>query len=557
MKSDETLRQGRILMVDDDVSCLCLLESVLRRLGFPNLRLLQDASLIVPECESYQPDLIITDLDMPKLDGIGLLEQVRAHFPAETFLPVLVLTGYSEPHLKRRALLAGASDLLFKPFDAHEIQVRIRNLLQIRLQQREIQNHNLALEMKVAERTVELEKALKELRSSQEQVVRQERFTAFGEMAGGVVHDFNNSLMSIVGYSDLLLEDETLLRDPNIARDYLRTINTAGCDAAQVVSRLRDFYRPREDADVFAALDINRLVEEVIPLTKPKWYDHALQTGRSINVEMELEKVAPVFGNAAELRQVLTNLLFNAVDALPGDGRITLRTKQENSFVHIDVADTGTGMTEETRRRCMEPFFSTKGENGTGLGLSMSFGIIRRHEGTIHIDSARGCGTTFRISLPACQQAARNEKLTSLKLDCALKVLVADDDDDAREIVTQYLHHDGHRVVAVESGAVALKSILQEHFDLLLTDHGMPGITGLQLAEVVRRVQPGIDIILLTGSETTPAMESIAVDQVLKKPLVRDELRRALHLTVAGERGAADRSVEGEAENICRFVIPA
>src|SRR6185295_15924182 len=152
-----------------------------------------------------------------------------------------------------------------------------------------------------------------------------------------------------------------------------------------VVSRLRDFYRPREETDIFAAMNVNDLLEEAVPMTRPKWYDRALETGRSIRLELELQKVPPVLGNAAELREVITNLIFNAVDAMPEGGVITLRSETVGETVKIEVADTGVGMTEEVRQRCLEPFFSTKGEQGTGLGLAMSFGIIRRHEGTLDI----------------------------------------------------------------------------------------------------------------------------------------------------------------------------
>ncbi|MEO6738726.1 MAG: response regulator, partial [Chthoniobacteraceae bacterium] len=315
--NEETLKEGRILMVDDDVSSLCLLENVLGRLRFKHTRKLTDSRRIIEEFDAYAPDLVITDIEMPHLDGIQLVERLRLHLPKDTCLPILVLTGSSNPAHKRRALLAGATDILFKPFDSAEMQMRVRSLLQTRFQHLEIQGYNRALEQKVAERTVELEGVLAELKGSQRQIVQQERFRAFGEMAGGVVHDFNNALMSITGYSDLLLQDESLMDDRELLRQYLKTMNMAGRDASHVVSRLRDFYRPREETDVFSAVNLNALIEEVVPLTKPKWHDHALETGRAIRVELELQKVPPVLGNGAELREIFMNLVFNAVDAMP------------------------------------------------------------------------------------------------------------------------------------------------------------------------------------------------------------------------------------------------
>jgi signal transduction histidine kinase len=519
--NQEVLRQGRILLVDDEVRCLCLLEAVLDRLRFKQLRKLTDPTRILEEFDDFQPDLVITDIEMPGLDGIQLVEQLRNYLPRETCLPILVLTGSVDPQIKRRALLAGASDILFKPFDSSELQMRIRNLLETRFQHLEIQGQNRVLEQKVAERTAALE-------ASQRQNVQQERLRAFGEMAGGVCHDFNNSLMAIIGYSELLLQDETLVDDRELLRQYLKTMNTAGRDASQVVSRLRDFYRPREESDVFTAVNVNDLIEEVVPLTKPKWHDQALETGRAIRVEMELQRIPPVLGNGSELREILTNLVFNAVDALPSGGVITLRTEALADAIRIEVADTGTGMSEEVRQRCLEPFFSTKGEGGTGLGLAVAFGIIRRHEGTLDIESAPGRGTTFRITLPCHHSAAEEPSEARLTLDRTLRVLVVDDEPNARDVVTQYLRGDGHRVHTAADGGEAMQRIMSDEFDLVITDHGMPGMNGLQLANAVRHFDPAKSVILLTGFAFGPEQQPVSVNCVLKKPLVREELRGAL-----------------------------
>ncbi len=539
--NEELLRQGRILMVDDEVSSLCLLENILHRLRFPHLRKLTDPTRIIGEFTAFAPDLVITDLEMPRLDGIQLVEKLRAHLAPDTSLPILVLTGSSNPKHKRAALIAGATDIMVKPFDSAEMQMRIRNLLLTRFQRLQIQEHNRILEQKVAERTADLQRALAELKDSQRQVVQQERFRAFGEMAGGVVHDFNNSLMSIIGYSELLLQDDSLADDRELLRQYLRTMNTAGRDASHVVSRLRDFYRPREEGDVFCAVELNRLIEEVVPLTKPKWHDHALETGRSIRVELELQKIPPVLGNGAELREILTNLVFNAVDAMPSGGTITLRSESLADSVRVEVADTGTGMSEEVRHRCLEPFFSTKGEKGTGLGLAMVFGIIRRHSGTLDIDTEPGRGTTFRVTLPHYREggvgSAENHGGTIRKL----RVLVVDDEPNPRDVVTQYLRSDGHRVVTACDGGEAMQRYLSEKFDLVITDHGMPGMNGAQLADAVRRIDPAKPIFLLTGFAYGASERPASANCILKKPLVPSELRAALQgLETGADDGASD-----------------
>jgi signal transduction histidine kinase len=313
----------------------------------------------------------------------------------------LVLTGESDPKTKRKSLAAGATDFLQKPFDMTELLMRIRNLLRTRLLHLELEKQNVVLEQKVSERTAELTTALTELKQTQNQIVQQERLRAFGEMAGGVVHDFNNALLSIIGYSDLLLTEPDILADRNIALGYLKTMNTAGRDAAQVVSRLRNFYRSRESEDIFAPVDLNEVIEQSVSLTQPKWKTQALASGHKIEVALDLGKVPPVSGNPAELREALTNLIFNAVDAMPTGGTVTLRSRAEDKAVLSEISDTGTGMSDDVRTRCLEPFFSTKGDKGTGLGLSMVFGIIKRHNGTLDIESAVGRGSTFRIRIPA------------------------------------------------------------------------------------------------------------------------------------------------------------
>ena len=401
--TEDDLKQARILIIDDEVANLCLLQSVLNRTGFLNHTSISDSRRALEQILESQPDLVLLDLNMPHLSGFDVMQRMRAALPPDVYLPVLVLTAELTPEIKRRWLAAGATDLLQKPFDMSEVLMRIRNLVNTRLLHLELQKHNALLEHRVSERTEELSRALAELKQTQQQIVQQERLRAFGEMAGGIVHDFNNSLMSIIGYSDLLLHDPAMLDDRETTLDYLKTLNTAGRDAAQVISRLRDFYRSREIADVFAPFDLNEVIEESASLTQPKWKTQALASGRTISVELDLEKLPLISGNSSELREVITNLIFNAVDAMPEGGTITLRSRRDGDDALLVIADTGTGMTDAVRNRCLEPFFSTKGDKGTGLGLSMVFGIIKRHNGTLDIESTLDRGTTFSIRLPAAE----------------------------------------------------------------------------------------------------------------------------------------------------------
>jgi CheY-like chemotaxis protein len=243
---------------------------------------------------------------------------------------------------------------------------------------------------------------------------------------------------------------------------------------------------------------------------------------------LELQHVPLVLGNGAELRETLMNLVFNAVDALPAGGTITLRSRPLADGVQIEVADTGIGMTEEVRQRCLEPFFTTKGEQGTGLGLAMSFGIIRRHDGQLDIETALGAGTTFRLTLPCHHSTGEEVEGARLTLDRSLRILVVDDEPSARDVVSQYLRNDGHHVLTANNGSDAMQRVMSEDLDLVITDHGMPGMDGLQLASAVHRVDPSKSVILLTGFAFGPEQQPVSVNCVLKKPLVREELRGAL-----------------------------
>ena len=521
---------SRLLIVDESRSSICLLQNILNRVGFKNIESTTEPREACSRAERFRPDLIIIDPDMADLNGFAIMRELAGMNAHDVSVPILVLTANVTTEVRRKALAAGAADFLAKPFDSAEAFIRIRNLIQIRVLHRELQKQNLQLEQKVEERT-------KELRQAQHQVVAQERFHAFGEMASGIVHDFNNALMSVVGYSDILLQDGDMLRDIEQARKFLTIINSAGQDAALVVGRLRNFYRPREQSDVFTPIDLNQIVEESVPTTQPKWKDHALEDGRTIRLELDLAKVPPVLGNAAEIREVLTSLIFNAVDAMPNGGKISLRSSFEGNRAIIEVTDTGTGMTEEVQERCLDPFFSTKGDKGTGLGLSAALGIIKRHEGAMEIRSTIGVGTTFRVSIPSLVEVVQENDDATERFARPLRILVVDDEPVSRHVLEQFLAADGHRVVSAANGEEAMKIGESEHFDLMITDHGMPDMNGVQLAAAVRSIHAGRPVIVLTGfSEigTWPQESVPDVDLVLRKPVSRGALRKALQAVLRG-----------------------
>lgn len=375
----------------------------------------------------------------------------------------------------------------------------------------------------------ELQIAYDILQRTQEQIVQQERLYALGTMASGIAHDFNNALTPILGYSQILLSQPDLLENRARTTEWLQLINLGAADAAKVLSRLREFYRPAQTVDEHVAIDLNELIERTVALTRPRWHDQALLSGRVIEIEQELSPVQPVAGAASELREVVTNLIFNAVDALPEGGKIILRTYASGEQIVLEVTDTGTGMSEEVRQKCFEPFYTTKGDQGSGLGLSAVYGSIRRHGGLVDLESAIGQGTTFRISLPIYQRGSvaaepRDGPVRSRR------VLLVEDDARVRDVVLRYLLADGNQVEEAIDGTDGLAKFDPDRFDLVITDRGMPGLDGDRLAAAIKGQAPTMPVIMLTGygdlmnatSERPPG-----VDQIVSKPVTLQTLRAA------------------------------
>jgi signal transduction histidine kinase/ActR/RegA family two-component response regulator len=394
-----------------------------------------------------------------------------------------------------------------------------------------------------------LRDALQELKSAQAQVIQQERLRAVGTMASGIAHDFNNALAAILGFSELLIHRPENLDDKEKTLRFLKTMNTTAKDAGDVVNRLREFYRHREEKDVLKPVNLNEIIRESVSVTQPRWLNEAQAKGATIEVRTELPDIPLIPGDEPELREALTNLIFNAADAMPQGGTITLRTQKEDHYVVLEVTDTGVGMTEEVRRRCLEPFFSTKGQHGTGLGLSTVYGTVRRHEGQIDIRTELGKGTTFQIRLPVgsaritAEVTKTGEAASPVR---SLHVLVVDDEVVVRNIIAEYLKADGHKVEMAASGAEGLEKFAKGIFDLVVLDRAMPGMSGDQVAGTIKSSNPNVPIIMLTGfgSMMVAADEKPSgVDLVVGKPITMDGLRGAL-AKATGAAGLPDSHEE-------------
>ncbi len=405
-----------------------------------------------------------------------------------------------------------------------------------------------ALAIENARLYAETRKAYEDLRAAQDQLVHIEKFRALGEMAGGVAHDFNNLLSVILGRAQLL---RMKTADPELRRD-LQVIEGAAQDGAATVRRLLGFARARPEAQ-YAPVALATLLEEVLEVTRPRWKDAAQARGAPIEALLALEPVPPVLGDAAELREALLNLIFNAVDAMPQGGRLTLgarlvpppaaggpgtRTRgslagapgEPTECVEVFVRDTGVGMTEEVRARAFEPFFTTKGAKGSGLGLAMIYGIVARHGGEALLDSHEGTGTTVTLRLPATAQVAEDPQgAVRPPAARASRLVVVDDDERVKGALAELLCSQGHRVQAFTDPREALVHLAQEPADVLFTDLGMPGMLGWEVARRARELWPDLPVVLVTGWGDQIDPEQVGqlhVTAVVKKPFRAEEVLR-------------------------------
>jgi signal transduction histidine kinase len=530
---------AKILIVDDAAANIGGLMHLLEGQGYKECVGFTDPALAVAEFINIKPDLLLLDWHMESMSGLEVVKALREKF-SDTFLPpIIVMTADCCPETRQEALSAGVSDFLSKPFDHTEALLRIRNLLRLRHLVEHVESEKQRLEEIVFERTSELRETIDQLKAVQQQVIEQDRMRALAAMAGGVAHDFNNSLMVIRGFSELYgtgqAKPSSSAAEMHEAFD---TIALASHDAGEIVRRLREFYQPfNEPVEVRQSVSLNSLVEESVELTRPKWETQTRAAGVCVSMKLDLEKEPKILVAPSEIREVMINLIFNAVDAMPQGGQIIVRTRSTEDQVSIEIEDTGTGMTETTRQRCLEPFYTTKGDRGTGLGLSIIYGILHRHEGSIQIKSELNQGTCMTISLPTnANHPSTSPTLSGQPVPHHLRILVVDDDPTICSVVSLFLESDKHRVTVAGNGCEALEKFNNAEFDVVITDRVMPKMSGDQLAVAIRNIKPQIPIILLTGFEAGNAPQE--VNLLLSKPATLNSLRGAIEVAVGASQTA-------------------
>jgi two-component system cell cycle sensor histidine kinase/response regulator CckA len=360
-------------------------------------------------------------------------------------------------------------------------------------------------------------------------VIREQKFRTLGSLAAGVAHNINNRLTPVLGWTEMLLE--RLAAGEQIDREELShaltVINQGAADSVGTVRRLQEYARPSRVKGP-EAVQLRDVVEQLLALTRPQWDNEAARRGIRYEIDLRIESAPPILAVASEIREALLNILENALAAMDRGGRLTLEVRADGDQAIVGVSDSGKGMSEEVQRLAFEPFFTTRGsEGGTGLGLALAQEIVQRYGGTIALRSQEGVGTSVTLSFPAI--TAESTRVPAfLPAVEPLKILAVEDEPEVLDVLRAMLTHAGHAVATAVSGREALNLFAADAVDLVITDLGMPGMTGLTLAAELKRRRP-IPVILLTGwAQELDEAAGAGVDVIVAKPFTRDKLLEAI-----------------------------
>ena len=368
----------------------------------------------------------------------------------------------------------------------------------------------------------------------EDKLLQSEKLRSLGELAGGVAHNFNNTLAVILGRTQLLGRSfETLIgkqerrKSIDDLKKSLAIIEKAAFDGVDTVRRIQEFSRKRGDDKNFTGVDLNEVIEHTLEFTKVRWKDEAGAKGIKINIQKELSLIFPIEGSGSELREVFINIMNNALDAMPKGGQISIKTFVENSHVVVLVKDSGIGIPKDIKDKIFDPFFTTKGVQSTGLGMSASYGIINRHRGTITVDSVEGQGTTFSIKFPRPEKVIKEKKKPIANEQNGTSILVVEDEEGVRTILKDILEDGGYKVEVAPNGKKGIKLFQEKKFNLVLTDLGMPGMSGWQVAEEIKKMNGKTKVALVTGWEVdlnNNELKKCGVDLVINKPFQMNQI---------------------------------
>jgi len=383
----------------------------------------------------------------------------------------------------------------------------------------------------------ELKDRYEEEKLLQEKLAESEKLRAMGLMASGVAHDFNNMLAIIFGNLDLVEVEDN--KDMILKR--LDKIKKAAVDSANIIKRLQKFTKTNSEDTQFQPLKFNDLVREAIEISTPMWKDGPQAKGISIEIVDDItEEELIILGNDTDLREAIINMIFNSVGAMPQGGKIHLATYAKNESIYLELSDNGNGMTEETKRRIFDPFFTTKGINHSGLGMSMLYGIIKRHNGSIDIKTKPGKGTMFTIVLPKGNEIIEKEnKKSSPVVEMGkANIMIIDDEPEIGVLLSEILSKQGHKTCVFGSGKDGIEAFKEGGYEVLITDLGMPGVSGWEVISIARQIRPGVVIGIITGWDISEEeAKQKGVDFLINKPFRADSVLQVVATAVKSKAG--------------------
>ena len=560
----EMMHENRInvLIVDDEVDFTELMLHALRNLPY-SISAVNSGESALDYIKSNRVDILITDVRMPDISGFQLMEKAHALNP-DTH--VIAISAHGRLDTAVEFMKKGAVDYLQKPVDNVDVQLAIESAAdkwrlrqELHIANRHLKRVNESLQHEIRERkhaeasmlasNQELQSTLIELKNTQKQLIKQERLGALGQMARGVAHDFNNALQPIMLAAGFVQSNPEKLMEMGILNEYIDEIVQAADAAAVTVKRLVRFYSPVDKSEI-TVINLNRLIESVIDITQPRWKNEAMAQGKTIDIDVQLTPGAMVDGFRDALREVFVNLIFNAVEAIEERGTIRIATRLQDEWVEITVQDDGGGMSEEIRAKCLEPFVTTRMQKGSGLGLSVVYGAIEQHRGTMDVESELGVGTTIRMRLPVAVGVAEAEDSDEPVIKRVAqnaqgeavnyRILVVDDELPMRRMLGRVLKRLGHDVDVADNGVVAWEKAQTSTYDLIITDQAMPEMAGDRLAELVKGAHPETPVIMVTGfGDILRAREHPPehIDCLLSKPVQIEQLTDAIHSVMALRSG--------------------
>ncbi|MDD4735051.1 MAG: response regulator [Kiritimatiellae bacterium] len=552
--------QIRVLLVDDEQDFTELMVHALRALPYC-IEAVNSGEAALQHIENNRVDILITDVRMPGMSGFDLMEKVHQINP-DTH--VIAISAHGKLDTAVEFMKKGAVDFLQKPVDNVDIQLAIESAAakwrlrqELHMANRHLKRMNESLQHEIRERkhaedrmlatNQQLEAALIELKQTQQQLIKQERMGALGQMSRGVAHDFNNALQPIMLAAGFMQANPQRLMEMGILEEYIDEIVQATEAAAATVRRLVRFYATSGQSELLT-IDLNELIRSVVDITRPRWKNEAMASGKTIEMVMDLEEGCRVDGYRDELREVFVNLIFNAVEAIEQRGTISITAKPTGGRIVVSVRDDGCGMSEDIKQRCMEPFVTTRMQKGSGLGLSVVYGVVEQHKASIEIESEEGRGTMVTITFPAASgESPAPEKPydsgSSASVDLehsgpSHRILVVDDELPMRRMLSRVLKRLGHEVDAEESGKSGWERFQAKKYDLVITDQAMPEMTGDRLADLIKQ-HGTTPVIMVTGfgdllraRDNPPAN----IDLLLSKPIQIEQLTKAIDSVMAGEK---------------------